>query len=134
MKYERHWSSRVGLVGTSVGVKASSEGEAGELGTQIPPASPTCYRQLDFIPYKLWTVLLLHSTLVSPGVAEVAFIILLISVYPGDVSQRGHKSSLPPFANEDTSILTVRIKLSQKERRSSNLDKNSSEHTPTDIM
>lgn len=34
---------RVGLVETSVELKVSAEDEVGGIGTQIPPASPTCY-------------------------------------------------------------------------------------------
>lgn len=53
--------------------------------------------------------------LLSPGVAKVVFITLFIPVYPGNVSQRGHKSVLPSSTDEDTSILIVWINLSQKE-------------------
>lgn len=80
-----------------------------------------------YSPQYLWPVLNINSMLMSPGVAKVVFIILLIPIYPGDVSQRGHKSILPSSTDEDTSILIVWIKLSQKGVH--HLGENFNEHT-----
>lgn len=138
-EWPRHWPQMkpggplcpcAGLVEISVEVKGSAEDEVDGIGTQIPPASPTCYSynhirydsqnnvSRSYSPQWLWTVLNLNWMPLSPGVAIVVFILLFLPVYPGNVSQRGHKAVLPSSTDEDTSILTVWIKLPQKEKRS----------------
>lgn len=49
---------------------------------------------------------------VPPATAdEVLIILILLSVYPADVGERGHEAALPPGADEHARILAVRIKL-----------------------
>lgn len=55
-----------------------------------------------------------HETELSPGFAQVVFV-LIIPVYQGNISQRGHNTILPPSANKDTSILSIWMKLLERD-------------------
>lgn len=108
-------SPDAGLVVTSGGLKVFSEDGAGALETPILVGSLICFNKagscfsrrysseqgnsytwncnspLEDVSWQITLPL-------SPGSTKEVFIILVIPAYPGDISQRGHQTILPPGA------------------------------------